>query len=192
MFGSNPYLRTTGNPSIFGKNLRRLPPYKGMISQINQVEKSLSHIVRSVEGHTANYIVMPSGIRISFGTSISSETMERFKVRGNSCFYLKNIFLVSEICYQIFQPVDAETEEAALKTAQVLVKTIYLDEEAAVEQNEDVQGLARDACEECINVLKEPEKSQARPATKILCAFMSTTRSFSMLWPDETLVTVHT
>lgn len=87
MFGSNPYLRTTGNPSIFGKNLRRLPPYKGMISQINQVEKSLSHIVRSVEGHTANYIVMPSGIRISFGTSISSETMERFKVRGNSCFF---------------------------------------------------------------------------------------------------------
>ncbi|KJA28181.1 hypothetical protein HYPSUDRAFT_130307 [Hypholoma sublateritium FD-334 SS-4] len=78
---------------------------------------------------------------------------------------------------EIFQPVDAETEEEALKTTQVLVKTIYLDEEAAVEQNEDVQGLARDACEECINILKEPEKSQARPATKILCAFMSTTPS---------------
>jgi DNA repair/transcription protein MET18/MMS19 len=59
---------------------------------------------------------------------------------------------------------------------QVLVKTIYSEEEAAVESDEDIQGLARDACEECINILKEPEKSQAKPATKILCGFISTTR----------------
>ncbi|KAF9480547.1 ARM repeat-containing protein [Pholiota conissans] len=78
---------------------------------------------------------------------------------------------------EIFQPVDSETEEEALKAFQVLVKTIYTDEEAAVESNEDVQGFARDACEECIQILKEPEKSLARPATKILCAFMSTTPS---------------
>lgn len=101
--------------------------------------------------------------------------MERVEVRGNPCFHPRPL-LYLKIYNQIFQPVDAETEEEALKTTQVLVKTIYLDEEAAVEQNEDVQGLARDACEECINILKEPEKSQARPATKILCAFMSTTR----------------
>lgn len=79
---------------------------------------------------------------------------------------------------QIFQPVDAETEEEALKTTQVLVKTIYVDEEAAVEVHEDIQGLARDVCEECLNILKEPEKTQARPATKILCTFMLTTRKF--------------
>ena len=77
---------------------------------------------------------------------------------------------------QIFQPVDLETEQEALKTTQILVKTIYTDEEAAVESNEDIQGLARDACSECINILKEPEKTQARAATKVLCAFMSTTR----------------
>jgi DNA repair/transcription protein MET18/MMS19 len=62
---------------------------------------------------------------------------------------------------------------------QILVKTIYADEEAAVESNDDIQGLARDACEECIQILKEPEKSQAKPAIKILCTFMSTTRASS-------------
>ncbi|KAF8967720.1 ARM repeat-containing protein [Flammula alnicola] len=78
---------------------------------------------------------------------------------------------------EIFQPVDPETEEEALTTTQILVKTIYTDEEAAVESNDDIQGLARDICEECIQILKEPEKSQARPAIRILCAFMSTTPS---------------
>jgi len=72
--------------------------------------------------------------------------------------------------------VDPQTEEDALKTVQVLVKTIYTDEEAAVESNEDIHGLARDACEECLQILQEPEKTQARAATKILSAFMSTTR----------------
>jgi DNA repair/transcription protein MET18/MMS19 len=83
---------------------------------------------------------------------------------------------------QIFQPVDPQTEEGALAAMQVLIKTIYAEEEAAVESDEDIQGLARDACQECIDILKEPEKSQAKPATKMLCAFISTTRrpSFSV------------
>ncbi|PPQ72316.1 hypothetical protein CVT26_007273, partial [Gymnopilus dilepis] len=78
---------------------------------------------------------------------------------------------------EIFQPVDPEAEEEALKTTQILVRTIYADEEAAVEVNEDIQGLARNVCEECLQILKEPEKSQARPATKVLGAFMLTTPS---------------
>jgi DNA repair/transcription protein MET18/MMS19 len=65
----------------------------------------------------------------------------------------------------------------ALKTTQVLVKTIYTDEVTDAE----LDGLAKDACEECIQILKEPEKSQAKPAIKILCAFMSTT---SQSWID--------
>lgn len=83
---------------------------------------------------------------------------------------------------QIFQPVDPQTEERALAAVQVLIKTIYAEEEAAVESDEDIQGLARDACQECIDILKEPEKSQAKPATKVLCTFISTTRrpSFSV------------
>lgn len=67
-------------------------------------------------------------------------------------------------------------EEEALKTMQILVHTIYAEEEQALESDEDIQGLARDACEECLQILKEPEKSQAKPATKILCAFITTTR----------------
>ncbi|KAJ3516937.1 hypothetical protein NLJ89_g807 [Agrocybe chaxingu] len=80
---------------------------------------------------------------------------------------------------EIFQPVDLQTEEEALRATQVLVKTIYADEEAAVESNDDVHGLARDACEECIQILKEPEKNQANAAIKILCSFISTTPSVS-------------
>ncbi|KAG6909334.1 hypothetical protein DXG01_000934 [Tephrocybe rancida] len=81
--------------------------------------------------------------------------------------------------YQIFQPTDPQTEEQALKTTQALVETIYTHEEDAIESDDDVQGLARDVCEECINILREPEKNQAKPAIKVLCAFMSTTPSVS-------------
>jgi len=59
---------------------------------------------------------------------------------------------------------------------QALIKTIYGDDGA--ECKEDTKGLAHDACEECINILREPEKSQARPATRILCSFMTTTCEF--------------
>lgn len=76
---------------------------------------------------------------------------------------------------QIFQPTDPITEEFALKTTQDLVKTIYTSQ-TADGTDSDIEGLARDACEECIAILREPEKSQAKPAIKILCAFMSTTR----------------
>jgi DNA repair/transcription protein MET18/MMS19 len=80
--------------------------------------------------------------------------------------------LWSSLKLEIFQPTDLETEGEALKTTQVLIKTIYADEVS----NADLGGLANDACAECIQILKEPEKSQAKPAIKVLCAFMSTTR----------------
>jgi DNA repair/transcription protein MET18/MMS19 len=62
---------------------------------------------------------------------------------------------------------------------QALVVTIHAEDDA---QDEDLQGLARDACEECIGILREPEKSQAKPAIKVLCAFMSTTRAYLSLF----------
>lgn len=77
---------------------------------------------------------------------------------------------------EIFQPTDPETEAEALKTLQVLIKTIYADADAAQNADADIQGLAKEACEECIHILREPEKSQAKPAIKVICAFMSTTR----------------
>ncbi len=62
---------------------------------------------------------------------------------------------------------------------QGLIKTIYSPEENSLENDDDIQGLAREACRESIQILKEPEKSQAKPAIKVLCAFIATTRAFS-------------
>lgn len=44
---------------------------------------------------------------------------------------------------------------------------------------DDTEGLAKDICEECLEVLREPEKSQAKPAIKVLAAFLETTRTFT-------------
>ncbi|PBK72546.1 ARM repeat-containing protein [Armillaria solidipes] len=79
---------------------------------------------------------------------------------------------------EIFQPTDTITSDMALTCTQSLVKTIYSAESRIEGDAEtDIEGLAQDACEECIKILREPEKSQARPAIKVLCAFMSTTPS---------------
>lgn len=66
-----------------------------------------------------------------------------------------------------------------MKTFQVLIQTIY--SAAKEEQNDDaaIEGLAKDASDECMEILGEPEKSQAKHAIKVLCAFMSTTRTFT-------------
>jgi len=77
--------------------------------------------------------------------------------------------------------VDPQAESDALNTIQVLVKTIYEENNITSTSSDDIQGLASEASEECIQILKEPEKSQARPATKILCEFMSTTRMLVVL-----------
>lgn len=71
---------------------------------------------------------------------------------------------------------DTSTEAEALKTTQVLIQTIYSTDDSEKGSVEDLEGLAKDACDECLEILREPEKSQAQPAMKVLCAFMSTTR----------------
>ncbi|KAK0188708.1 ARM repeat-containing protein [Armillaria mellea] len=81
---------------------------------------------------------------------------------------------------EIFQPTDTITADMALTCTQSLVKTIYsADSRTEGDAETDIEGLAQDACEECIKILREPEKSQARPAIKVLCAFMSTTPSIA-------------
>ncbi|KAF5377797.1 hypothetical protein D9757_008093 [Collybiopsis confluens] len=87
---------------------------------------------------------------------------------------------------EIFQPTDPITEEFALKTTQSLIKTIYAEQSPEF-GNGDIEGLARDACEECISILREPEKSQAKPAIKVLCAFMSTTPSVARYTVAQTV-----
>jgi DNA repair/transcription protein MET18/MMS19 len=61
---------------------------------------------------------------------------------------------------------------------QALVATIHADDA----QDEDVQGLERDAYEGCIDILHEPKKSHAKPAINLLRAFMATTRKCAL--PD--------
>ncbi|CDO69761.1 hypothetical protein BN946_scf184766.g6 [Trametes cinnabarina] len=78
---------------------------------------------------------------------------------------------------EIFQPTDNVTQEKALKTTQILIQTIYSASEAERNDSAEIEGLAKEACEECIQILREPEKSQAQHAIKVLCAFMSTTPS---------------
>ena len=80
------------------------------------------------------------------------------------------------IIIQIFQPTDVETEKMALSTTQVLVRTIYQGRVDEAPQAVEIEGLAKDVCEECIKILKEPEKNQANHAIKVICAFVSTTR----------------
>ena len=73
---------------------------------------------------------------------------------------------------EIFQPVDVETEDNALLATQVMVKTIYEGQDIQID---DVEGFARTITQECLDILKQPEKSQARHAIKTACALLSTT-----------------
>lgn len=66
----------------------------------------------------------------------------------------------------------------ALHTTQELIRTIYSLPVENADKDVEMEGLAKDVCEECIKILKEPEKSQATPAMKVICAFVSTTRTF--------------
>ncbi|TDL24084.1 ARM repeat-containing protein [Rickenella mellea] len=80
---------------------------------------------------------------------------------------------------EILQPTDPDTEQKALDTTQVLINTIYSSEVADTGESYDVEGLAKEICEECLEVLREPEKSQAKPAIKVLGALAGTRPSVS-------------
>lgn len=75
---------------------------------------------------------------------------------------------------QIFQPVDSETENVALKAAQSLIRTLY-PPTVGIEPLK-LDGLVVDIVQECKRILREPEKSQAMHAIKVLGAVVSTTR----------------
>ncbi|KAG2141268.1 ARM repeat-containing protein [Suillus clintonianus] len=77
----------------------------------------------------------------------------------------------SSLKLEIFQPTDPDTEQSALDTLQVLVRTIHADKSQDAVSEDSITGLARDMCNECMQALKEPEKAQARAAMKVICAF---------------------
>lgn len=78
--------------------------------------------------------------------------------------------------HKIQQPIDDETQSLALKATQTLVTTIYASDDPAA----PVSGLARTITDECLKILQEPEKSQAKPATLVLSALVDTTSKWTM------------
>ena len=66
-----------------------------------------------------------------------------------------------------------ELEVQSLKTVQVLIRTLYkgLDES----EGGEIQGLVEEICKECMDLMGEPEKSQAIPASKVAAAMIGTT-----------------
>lgn len=67
--------------------------------------------------------------------------------------------------------------ECALETTQTLIQVIYASVDD-VSSDDPPEGLGKHIVEECLDVLKEPEKSKAKPAVKVLAALVKTTRQF--------------
>ncbi|EGN92276.1 hypothetical protein SERLA73DRAFT_99542 [Serpula lacrymans var. lacrymans S7.3] len=95
----------------------------------------------------------------------------------------------SSLKLEIFQPTDPLTEKEALEALQAVIRVIYgndVDGDGEGE-SESIQGLAKQICEECLRILREPEKSQAKPAIKVICSFIVTTPTVSRYTVSRTL-----
>ncbi|KZV92361.1 hypothetical protein EXIGLDRAFT_710205 [Exidia glandulosa HHB12029] len=95
------------------------------------------------------------------------------------CFPVYGARLAQEVGKQVWdsykieiqQPIDNETQSLALKATQALVTTLYSNDDPKA----PVTGLAPSITDECLKTLREPETSQAKPATLILSALIDTT-----------------
>lgn len=83
--------------------------------------------------------------------------------------------------FKVFQPVNPELESQSLKTLQTLIRTLYEGIEDSKPNQDDIQGLVREICKECIDLMGEPEKSQAIPASKVAAALVGTTGKLAIL-----------
>ncbi|KDN47119.1 hypothetical protein RSAG8_03896, partial [Rhizoctonia solani AG-8 WAC10335] len=81
---------------------------------------------------------------------------------------------------EIFQPLDAETADKAANALTTLLSVLGQDalpQSGTTEEGIDV--LTEEVVTECLRVLKEPEKSQAQHAIKIVNACLNTTPAIS-------------
>lgn len=67
----------------------------------------------------------------------------------------------------------------ALVTAETFIRTIYLKEGDVY--RDTVKGIAEEICDECLDILREPEKSQAQPAIKMIATLTRTTCMYKHL-----------
>lgn len=76
-------------------------------------------------------------------------------------------------------------------TVQALIKTLYSDADQPDEEAEGMRGLIIDICDECADILREPDRSQSKAALKIVCSLIQTTRkpllAVQPLPPDTTI-----
>jgi DNA repair/transcription protein MET18/MMS19 len=61
---------------------------------------------------------------------------------------------------------------------QTLIKTIYSDSTKQDEEAEGMKGLITDICDECADMLREPDRSQSKAAIKIVCSLLQTTSEY--------------
>ncbi|KAF8328366.1 ARM repeat-containing protein [Cantharellus anzutake] len=73
---------------------------------------------------------------------------------------------------EIFQPADPETEACSMRAVQSLVRTLYPPR--AGDSSDQLDGLIEDMVNECKTIVREPEKSQAKHAVKLLGALLCT------------------
>ncbi|KAI6113119.1 ARM repeat-containing protein [Pisolithus sp. B1] len=100
----------------------------------------------------------------------------------------------SALKLEIFEPVDAATEKAALDTLQAFVRVLQSNPVAGDEgQPADMDDFVRTVCVDCLDAFGEPEKPQARAGMKILCSFLSIAQnlsSYAITQAAEKLVTI--
>lgn len=83
---------------------------------------------------------------------------------------------------KIFQPIDAETATKAVGALTTLLLVLGQDKAQPSEPTtEGIDELAEEVITECLRILREPEKSQAQHAIKIVNACLATTREHYLI-----------
>ncbi|CAE6466774.1 unnamed protein product [Rhizoctonia solani] len=74
---------------------------------------------------------------------------------------------------EIFQPLDAETADKAVNALTTLLSVLGQDKVQSGSTEKGIDGLTEEVVTECLRVLREPEKSQAQHAIKIVNACLN-------------------
>lgn len=109
-------------------------------------------------------------------TKFASDVWKLIKIE----VLISNIFKwlrIHDLSAKIFQPTDGLVETDALIVIQTLIKTIYSNV-SAPDENEGMKGLIEDICDECTDMLREPDRSQSKAAVKIISSLIQTTRNY--------------
>ena len=70
-----------------------------------------------------------------------------------------------------------EIEGKALDALRALVKSLYEVPKETADNVDEPKGLVSDILSECVELLNEPEKSQAIPASKVVASLVGATRT---------------